>query len=124
MRARPFESVRFHALAPLEVRPRYHRVREVGGVARALSGYCAVVLLALSVDQAVAPLTGIPLESTTVAWSHRIRSTLPPAAVGRNAGCQSDFAAGSWVRSIVTLYRYAFEVPSTRSSLCTPARFE
>ena len=53
-----------------------------------------------------------------------MKSTSPPAAVGRNAGAQSDFAAGSWVRSIVTLYRYAFEVPSTRSSLCTPATFE
>ena len=67
MSARPFASVRFHAFVPLEVRWRYHRVREVGVVARALSGYWAVVLLGLSVDQTVAPLTGIPLESTTVA---------------------------------------------------------
>ena len=67
IRASPSESVRFHAFVPLAVRPRYQRVRAVGVVASPLSGYCAVVLLGLSVDQTVAPLTGIPLESTTVA---------------------------------------------------------
>src|SRR2546426_12125920 len=117
MRATPFASVRFQASAPRAVGPWYQRGREGGVVASALSGYCAVVLLGLSVDQMVAPLTGIPLESTPVACSHRMKSTFPPAAVGRNAGTQSAFAAGSCVRSIVTLYRYAFEVPSTRSSL-------
>src|SRR2546426_9392738 len=124
MKASPFASVRFQAFAPLAVRPRYQRVREVGVVASALSGYCAVVLLGLSVDQMVAPLTGIPLESTTVACSHRMKSTFPPAAVGRNAGTQSAFAAGAWVRSIVTVFRYAFPVPSTPSSLLTPGGLE
>src|SRR5437870_10849584 len=114
MRASPFASVRFQAFAPLAVRPRYHRARAVGVVASALSGYCAVVLLGLSVDQMVAPLTGIPLESTTVACSHRMKSTFPPAAVARHAGTRSAFAAGPCSRSIVTLSRYAFVVPSIR----------
>src|SRR2546422_9863740 len=105
MRASPFASVRFRAFAPLAVRRRYQGVRAVGVAASALSGYCAVVLLGLGVDQMVAPLTGIPLESTTVACSPRMKSTFPPAAVGRNAGTQSAFAAGSCVRAIVTLSR-------------------
>src|SRR2546422_7817438 len=117
MSARPFASVRFQVFDPPAVRPRYQRVREVGVVASALSGYCAVVLLGLSVDHTVAPLTGIPLESTTVAYSHRIKSTFPPTAVGRKARTQSDFAAGACVRSIRTLCGQAFEGPSTRSSL-------
>src|SRR5437870_13829934 len=115
MSARPFASVRFQAFDPPAVRPRYQRVREVGVVASALSGYCAVVLLGLCADHTVAPLTGFPLESTTVAYSHRIKSTFPPTAVGRHAGTQSDVATGSCVRSIVTSYRSAFESPSTRS---------
>ena len=116
----PSEFVRFHAFAPLAWRLRYHRVRAVGVVVRPLSGYWAVVLLGLRDDQIVAPAIGMPLESTTVAWSHRRKLTVPPAAVGRKAGCQSEREAGSWVRSIVTLYRYAFDVPSTRSSLWWP----
>src|SRR3989442_12532391 len=105
MSASPSESVRFHAFVPLEVRPRYQRVREVGVVARALSGYCAVVLLGLSVDQTVAPLTGVPLESTTVAESHRIKSTFPPAAVGRNDGCLPTFLLVTAVRPVCCLCR-------------------
>src|SRR3989449_10357502 len=104
MRARPFESVLFHALAPLEVRPRYHRVREVGVVARGGSGYCAVVLLGLSVDQTVAPLTGSPLVSTTDAESYRIKSTLPRAAGGRSGACQSASSTGTWAVSIVSVH--------------------
>src|SRR3989441_10391395 len=112
MSARPFASVRFQAFDPPAVRPRYQRVREVGVVASALSGYCAVVLLGLSVDHTVAPLTGIPLESTTVAYSHRIKSTFPPTAVGRKAGTQSDFAAGSCGAAVVTVYRVGVGGPA------------
>jgi len=80
--ATPFASVWFHALAPLAAFPRYERVRALGVVERPLSGYWAVVVLGLRVDQIVAPLTGNPVESTIEAWSHRSRKTFPPAASG------------------------------------------
>src|SRR2546425_8508313 len=71
-----------------------------------------------------APLTETRVESTTEARSHRNRNTFPPAACGTWAGRHDDLRTGSWVRSIVTLYRYAFEVPSTRSVLCSPRTLE
>src|SRR5437867_11144873 len=95
--AMPFESVRFQAFAPLAVFPRYASVRALGVADGPLSGYCAAVVLGLSRDQIVAPLTGNPVESTMVARSHRTRNTFPPGA-GRYAGCHADIRTGSCVR--------------------------
>src|SRR6266849_4584089 len=95
-------------------------VRALGVDERPLSGYWAVVELGLRVDQIEAPLTGNPVESTTETRSHRRRKMLPPAA----SGCQAGLRTGSCDRSIVTAYRYAFEVPSTCSALCNPRTFE
>src|SRR5207245_9305054 len=100
--ARPFESVRFHAFAPLAAFPRYARVRALGVVERPLSGYWAVVVLGLRVDPMLAPLTGNPVDSLTDARSHRNRNTFPPAACGTSSGCQHYLRPGSVVRSIAT----------------------
>src|SRR2546422_10312435 len=96
--ARPFESVRFHAFAPLAAFPRYARVRALGVGESPLSGYWAAVVLGVRVDQIVAPLTGNPVEWTTEPRSHRNRSPLAPAAGGTQPGGHADTSARTCVR--------------------------